>query len=128
MTKQETYGIRSNRLSNFIRNNCPDSSTGFSCSDLDFILMNFETKDIMLIEEKLRGATPSYNQHKILEKINHWIKLGVLMDVDAGWKFHGTHLLQFEKEDVGDGWIKIDKKLVTIEQLKKFLSFEIFNK
>jgi hypothetical protein len=129
MTKQETYAIRSNRLSNFIRNNCPDSFDGYSVTDIDFVLMNYMTKDVMLLEEKCRNAEPSYNQHKILEKLNKWIKIGVLMDDEPGWKYHGLHLIQFEKEGPDDGGeIKIDHKLVTNEQLKKFLSFEFFKK
>jgi hypothetical protein len=127
MTKQETHGIRSNRLSNWIRQECPDSKDGFVVSDLDFVLMNYKTKQLILLEEKLRGAEPSFSQHYMLEKLNSWIAAGIKQDEEE-WTFHGTHLIQFEKEDVGDGWIKIDKKLVTKEQLKKFLSFELFNK
>jgi hypothetical protein len=129
MTKQETHGIRSNRLSAFIRNNCPDSCTGYSVTDIDFLLMNFETKECMLIEEKCRNAEPSNNQHKMLEKLNKWIKIGVLMDDDdAGWTFYGTHLIQFENESPHDGKVYIDHKLVNNDQLVKFLSFRLFNK
>jgi hypothetical protein len=128
MTKQETHGIRSNRLSNWIRQNCPDSSTGFQAYDLDFILLNYKTKEVQILEEKLRNANPSFSQRMMLKKLNSWISAGIKQD-EEGWTYHGCHLVQFSKEGPEDGSeIRINHKLTTLEQLKKFLSFEIFKK
>ena len=50
MTRQEVTGVRDLGFSNWIRKELPDSSTGFSASDLDFMLWNWKTKKIILLE------------------------------------------------------------------------------
>ena len=44
MTRKEVTNFRCLDFSKWVRENLPDSSTGFSASDLDFVLWNWKTK------------------------------------------------------------------------------------
>ena len=56
MTRPEFSGIRDLTFSGWIRKNLPDSSTGTLVSDLDFIIYNYKTKNILLLEIKTHNA------------------------------------------------------------------------
>lgn len=119
MTKPELTKYRSLRFSQWVREKLPDSSTGFSVSDLDFILMNFKTKKVMFLEVKLRDGQISWNQYNMWSLMSKWITRGV----GESWEYLGFHLIQFTGLDFEDGKVKLDNKFVTEEELIKFLSF-----
>ena len=74
MTRKEVTGIRDLTFSSWIRKKLPDSSTGFSVSDLDFILWNWKTKKVMMLEIKTRNSKPTKGQQIMWQNINQWIK------------------------------------------------------
>jgi hypothetical protein len=69
----------------------------------------------MLIEEKRFSADASWSQKQLFKMLNK------VCNLDK--KYKGIHLIQFENESPDDGWIKIDRKTVTKEQLMDFLRF-----
>ena len=118
MTRQEITGVRSLDFSSWVRAKLPDSSTGFSASDLDFILWNWKTRKIMLLEIKTRNAIPRQGQKIMWKKLNKWLADGIEKD----WQYLGFHLIQFEKTSFEDGNCYLDYKLITEEKLISFLS------
>ena len=120
MTRQEMTGIRSLDFSKWVREKLPDSSTGFSASDLDFILWNWKTKKVLLLEIKTRLSTCRKGQKMMWQNINKWIKKGI----DKDWNYLGFHLITFEKTDFEDGKVFLDNKEIQEKDLILFLSLE----
>tara|TARA_B110000858_G_scaffold149268_1_gene169747 strand:- start:221 stop:586 length:366 start_codon:yes stop_codon:yes gene_type:complete len=121
MTKQEKHGIRDIKFSQWIRKSLPDSSTGFSVSDIDFMLWNWKTKRFALLEIKCRNVEIGKGQKIMLQNIHRWIKNGL----DNGWKYHGYHLVTFEGDTFENGKVYLNKKETTEKDLIDFLSLEI---
>ena len=120
MTKPEGTGLRASCLSGWIRNNCPDSKTGFLVSDIDFILINKQTKSMMCIEEKCFERNVDFWFHKNIKYIvatalNEWCK-------NNGWNFKGFNIIQFENTGPDDGKILYNGQIVTNDTLRKKLS------
>ena len=44
MTRQENTGIRDLTFSGWVRENLPNSATGFMVTDIDFYMYNYKTK------------------------------------------------------------------------------------
>ena len=103
MTRKELTNTRDLTLSGWIREKLPDSSTGFLVSDLDFILFNYKTKKIMLLEIKTRNSQMKQWQNILFTNLNNWIKKGI----DTDWKFLGFHTLRFENTFFNDGDIPL---------------------
>lgn len=119
MTRQEVTGIRELGFSQWIREKLPDSQTGFSASDLDFVLWNWKTRKVMLLEVKTRMSYPRTGQKMMWENIHKWIKNGV----DGGWQYLGFHLVQFENdESFENGKCYLDNKEISEADLITFLS------
>lgn len=118
MTRKEITGIRSLDFSGWVRNKLPDSSTGYSASDLDFILWNWNTKKVMLLEIKTRNSYPKYGQKMMWKNINRWIINGI----DSDWTYLGFHLIQFENSFFDNGKCFLDGKEITEKELITFLS------
>ena len=93
-----------------------DSKLGYIATNLDYIWSNFKTKEWMAVEEKRYGADASWSQKQLFKMLHKVCKLDK--------NYRGIHLIQFEKESPDDGWIKIDRKLVTKEELIDFLRFK----
>lgn len=118
-TRQEKYKYRNSQFSDWIRSKLPSSATGYSSTDIDFVLFNWKTKKVMLIEEKCRKAEPSFNQHELFKFMHKWIEKGI----DSDWQYLGYHLIQFENECPSDGKIYLDRQEISEKQLIEFLSF-----
>lgn len=99
MTKKEMTGIRDLTFSAWVRENLPDSSTGYMASDLDFIFWNYKTKKVMLIEIKTRNADVKTWQKIMWSNIDKWIKNGI----DSNWTYLGFNFIQFERTNFEDG-------------------------
>lgn len=119
MTRKETTGLRDLGFSNWIRSKLPDSSTGFSASDLDFMLWNWKTKKIIFLEIKTRNSKPREGQKKMFQLINKWMFRGI----DKDWTYLGFHLIQFENdENFDNGKCYLDYKEISEIDLITFLS------
>lgn len=118
MTRKEVTGKRSLAFNNWMREALPDSSTGLSVSDIDFVVFNWKTKKVMLIEAKTKNSHPRYNQKVIFGNLNRWIMNGI----DEGWQYLGFHLVTFEKTSFADGKCYLDGNEITENELIEFLS------
>jgi len=121
MTRKEVTGIRSLEFSDWVREKLPDSSTGYSASDLDFILWNWKEKKVMLLEIKTRMTMLRKGQDMMFRNISRWIKNGI----DEGWEYKGFHLITFENTNFEDGKCFLDLKEINETDLIKFLSMPI---
>jgi hypothetical protein len=119
MTRKEYTGTRDLTFSGWIRNNLPDSDTGFSASDLDFILWNWKTKKVMLLEIKTRMSNPRVGQKMMWKNINRWMFKGI----DDDWLYLGFHLIQFENTSFEDGKCYLDYIEISETDLISYLSF-----
>lgn len=118
MTRQEQTGKRDLGFSSWIRTSLPDSSTGFLATDLDFILFNYKTKRIMLLEVKTRATNLKFWQKSIFDLLDIWLRTGITED----WKYLGFHVIIFENTCFKDGRCLLDNEETNEEQVVKFLS------
>lgn len=109
----------SKKFNTWVRNKLPDSSSGYSASDLDFILWNWQTKKYMLLEIKTRNTNIRTGQRYMWKNLNNWLKAGTSND----WEYKGFHLIKFENTNFEDGKCYFDNLLVTEIELINKLSF-----
>lgn len=118
MTKKEQMGFRDTIFNDWIRDELPDSVSGFRCSDIDFMLWNVNTKRFIILELKYRMVSPTQPQMDMFQRLNKWIIKGI----DDDWQYLGFHLIQFENKCFNSGRCYLDKKEVSEEYLRHFLS------
>lgn len=119
MTRNEFSNTRELFVSQWIRKNLPDSSTGFMVTDLDWILSNYKTKKIMLLEVKSRTGTIKNWQRNIFKNLNKWISRGI----DDDWIYLGFHLLQLSCDKIENSICLFDNEPIEEIDLIKKLSF-----
>ena len=122
MTRQEITGWRNKDFSQWIRKNLPDSMTGFYVQDIDFILIDFRRKRVMLLEEKTHSRAISPAQENVMALIDRWLKNGV----DNGWKYIGYYSIVFENTSPENGRIWFDGVEVDEDTLIQILSMGRF--
>lgn len=93
-----------------------DSSLGFVATNLDYVWENYRTGDWMLIEEKRFGRAPTWSQAKQFRRLDEACRNAP--------GYHGFHLIVFEHLSPDDGWIRLDDRDVSKEELLAFLRFE----
>ena len=121
MTRQEKSGTRDLTFSGWVRENLPDSSTGFMVSDLDFILWNYKLRRLMLIEVKTYAAKMRFWQSSLFETLGKLIEYGA-QHIDEPIDYRGFHCIRFEKSSFDDGRCLLDSKVVSEAELIAFLS------
>lgn len=119
MTQIEKTGIRELNFSKWIRESLPDSKTGFMVSDIDFIIYNYKTKNIAIIELKTRSAELKTWQSIFYKNICKWIKNGI----DDDWNFKGFYFIKFENTFFNDGKCFLNNIEISELDLIKELSF-----
>jgi hypothetical protein len=118
-TRKEITGNRPLDFSAWIRNNLPESKTGYFVSDLDFVLYNYKAKKLMMLEIKTRNAEPKYWQKLMWDNMDKWIKNGI----DEDWTYYGFFYVKFENTFFNDGRCYLNGKEISELDLKEFLSF-----
>lgn len=118
MTIKEKTFNRWNPLSQWCRENLPDSNTGFLITDVDYLIYDKQEKRIMLLEVKSKNYNVANWQKEILTNLHMWISKGI----DSGWKYLGVHLIVFENTNFMDGKVFFDNKEITEQELIKKLS------
>lgn len=118
MTRTEITGIRPLDFSKWIRTELPDSASGFSVSDLDFVIWNWKTKKVIMLEIKTRMSIPRKGQYMMWKNLEKWIAKGI----DEDWTFHGFHFIKFENTNFEDGKVFYDDKEITEYELNRILS------
>jgi hypothetical protein len=118
-TRKEITGIRDLTFSQWIRNNLPDSYTGFTAYDIDFVLQNFKERKVLILEVKSRGSVMRTGQKILYENLDKWIKNGI----KDGWEYFGFFFVQFENTSFKDGKCFLNYEQVTEQELINALSF-----
>ena len=128
MTKPEHTGYRELRFSQWIRNNLPSSArpSCFTVFDVDFVLRNYCTNRLALLEVKCKGRKPEGGQKLTMELLDDIMRLGTQHrnkhHVKAmHWTYCGYWLLQFENTSPDDGRIWLNGYELTAEQLRHHL-------
>lgn len=119
MTRQEFSGVRDLTFSGWVRKELPDSSTGFMVADLDFILQNYKTKKLMLLEIKTRNAELRPWQYNLFKNLDRWIAKGI----DLDWRYLGFHRIKFQNTFFNDGKCFYDDNEISEDDLRQELSF-----
>jgi hypothetical protein len=112
-------------FSDWMRANLPDSKTGMQIVDLDFVIYNYKTKKLLIIEQKLfkekyDGKNVSFAQREFLMLVKK--VFSQLKNVKDGWEFLDVHLIQFDAYDFSTGKCYLDNKEISETDLVKFLS------
>jgi hypothetical protein len=125
MTRQELTNTRDLQLSGWIREQLPDSSTGFLVSDLDFILWNYKTRNLMLLEVKTRGSMPRKWQSMLFDMIDKMVQYATNNSPQfINITYHGFHVLSFTNTFFNDGKVFYDGKELSEYDIIKILSME----
>ena len=112
---------RTKKFNLWVRDKLPDSSTGFVVSDLDFILHNWKTRKLMLVEVKTMKSKMEFWQEKLFKLLDELMKANA---GNMGIKYYGFKCIRFEGTCFTDGRCMVDSKLVTESELIKILSME----
>ena len=118
MTRKENSGYRDLTFNNWVRENLPDSSTGFMVSDIDFFMYNYKTKRCMFLETKSHLSRMKEWQKRMYNTLSLWVENGI----DKEWTFYGYHVLTFENTDFSNGKAYLDGNEATEQQIIDFLS------
>lgn len=114
---KELTGLRDLSFSKWLRESNPGANC-FTANDLDFVLRNYKTKQIMIIETKCRRANVTDGQRFFYQDLNSILKAGCAA---TGWEYMGVHLVQFEKLGPNDGKVFFDGKEVSEDRLKEII-------
>ena len=121
MIRKEITGIRSLAFSQWIRENLPDTSTGYVVQNLDWIFHNYKSRILMMIEEKTYGGQLRYAQTALFNDIIA-PALGLWCE-ENDYEWRGFHFIRFENTCPEDGNIYWDEECISENTLIKRLSF-----
>jgi hypothetical protein len=135
MTRPEITGKRDLGLSGWIRKNCPDSSTGYYVTDIDFFIANNE--NYMVLESKTNGTKQMpYAQKKLLRTLNNRLEFSDKNESDFWLRFRGCFIVSLSgtlPEDSNsitvcslDDYSRNKWKKLSLEEFRAFMSFELF--
>ena len=124
MTIPEKTGYRCQEFNEWFRKYGPDSekdgaASGFLVSDIDLVLYNYKTKKLMMVETKGKGDKVPKWQELMFKYIDRCMAAGM----QDGWEYLGFHTIRLENTTVYNGRILLNDKLITPDELIKFLSF-----
>lgn len=109
-------------FSDWIRENLPDSTTGYNVSDVDFILSDEYKKRFMIIELKNKGKHPTNKQKEILRFIHKCVLIGLKHEFTS-LKYDGFNLIKFDGYNFSDGDVYFNENKISEHELIRKLSF-----
>jgi len=115
----------------WIREFGPDSKRdGLDLENLDYVLFNYYTGDLALVEEKRYGGKPTIAQWDTLGIVDQLLKYGSDLKRPVktlrGWrsiKYHGLYLLRFENTTPDDGWVELNGERISKDDVIRFFNF-----
>lgn len=121
MTRKKYCSKDHEIFSQWIRDECPDSSTGYQVSDLDFLLWNDRTRTLMLLEVKINNKSMPEWQEKLFRRLD---SLFYRVANEAGINYKGLHYVTFTGADCDfrTGECYFDNERVTEDRLREILS------
>lgn len=93
---------------------------GISMQDIDMVIHNYLTNDIVLLEVKSHGALPNESQVLAYQRIDKIMRRGS-KETRPPWKYHGVWLLVIEGTSPDDGRLWLNGVVVTPDQLRAAL-------
>ena len=90
-----------------------------SVTDIDFVLYNYITNTVMLIEVKCKKRSPSFPQRQLFKLFSKVFKLAASKGLV---NYKGFNLIQFENDTFENGKVYFNSKEVSEKQLKEILS------
>lgn len=118
-TKPEYTGKRSLEFSQWVKDRLPDSSTGYMVTDLDFVMQNYKTKKVALVEVKLHNKIIETWQDNVFRFLRDCIRNGK----PDGWEFIGYFVIRFENTNFKDGKVYLNGNESSEEAIIKKLTF-----
>lgn len=94
--------------------NLRSSSTGLCFGDIDYIVWDYKTKDLCIIEEKTGESTMNLWQKFLLNTLD---KMLIQHSEEYGINYHGYHLIQLENTDPDNGLTKLNGKFIEAKEL-----------
>ena len=115
--------------SQWIRRKLPKSANGYLVTNIDFILYNWKSKKMMILEIETNVGS-KYSNMETKDKwfsifkdlMIKWIRIGMNQEGE-GWKIGGYKTIAFENNFFDDGKVWYDEKEVTEDWLIDRLSF-----
>jgi hypothetical protein len=121
MVRTEMTGVRSLGFSGWIRENLPDTQTGYGVTNIDWVFWNYKTRVLLLAEEKTHGGhLRNFLARLMSEVIDPALKA---FCPTVGIVYLGFHVVRFENETPADGKIWWDNEELTEAGLKDRLTF-----
>jgi hypothetical protein len=120
MTRPENTNQRSLEFSKWIRNNLPDSKTGYMVGNQDWVFWNYNTRRLMLAEEKTHNANIAPWFKRLIKEVIHPAMAAYCKE--ANITYHGYHLIRFSGTSPENGKTYFDKTEVTADELRRILS------
>lgn len=134
MTRPEHTNGRDLTFSKWLREHGPDSSTGYSVTDLDYVIWNWSpgNERMMIVEVKTYGKALSTGQKMQMRRLDDWIRAGIAA-TGAAYRYYGFLVVTFEGTTFDDGavWVQSVQsdnriRVRTETALMSLLSFGIF--
>ena len=118
--RPEMTGKRSLEFSRWVKLNLPAPDCGYMVGNLDWMLWNYKTKELWLLEEKTRNGTVS----EWLTRFMRGVMVPALREFCAnnGIEFKGFHVITFEHTNPADGRTWLDGIEIDAQALKTYLS------
>jgi hypothetical protein len=114
--KDDQVGKKGHEFNLWMRNILPSSHQGLLLTDIDMVLMNYKSKQFMMLEIKTgwneNSAPKQSGQYSILAFIDSCIKSAQQRE----YTYLGTHLIKCTGRYPGEGLIYWDKETESITQ------------
>lgn len=105
--------LRDNFFSHWLSQNMPPSVSGAYITDIDFVITHCYGNKYALVEKKTFGAKVPKAQAQVYADIKNGL--------EAIGKEVRAFCIQFEKSTFSNGWVKLNGKLVSEEQVRDTL-------
>jgi hypothetical protein len=114
-------------FSGWCREKLTDSKDGLLITDIDFILKDYKTRRMMILEVKTRGAGFKNWQRSIYQTLGAALERSLSMNSsndNLRYDWRGAHFIKFENTNFADGKVFLNYKESSEEEIKNFLSLK----
>jgi len=120
MSRQRNNTSTNTPFSNYLYNFNGSTKVVMTIHNLDYMIVNYQLKKIMLIEEKRFNSELTYPQVEAFKIINGFMSTGNF----DGYEYCGFHQLIFENTLPTDGKMTWDNVPIDEEKLTEILDFK----